>query len=87
MTGDTSASQPPSQQDYVDAVTRLFNAGETDINGGVHTTTVHEELDAAPSTIREHLNALADDGRLDRVNGWSPETGRPRMSFRPPEDR
>lgn len=54
-----------------------------DAGGGVSPVTLARVVDATHSGIAPRLRALADEGRLVRVEGIGPRTSRPRPSFLP----
>lgn len=82
-----------SDEDILRHVEEAYEAGETDLlDGGVAAQTVAERIDAGSlSFIRKRLNALADGGRLERVDGIPPEAlgddpsagVGPRQSYKP----
>ena len=72
--------------DLIDAIRAALNAGDRDTGGGAHPEHVAKHCALDVRSLWNRLNALADAGRIQRVQGIGPDGPRDSYLPDPPED-
>lgn len=81
----SDSSPPLSDDDIVAAVEQALEDGERDLcAGGVAPPVVAERVGLKESWVRERCSRLAEEGRLQAVDGVAPDTLQPRTGYLPP---